>query len=323
MIAVNSEKTTLRPFAGDDYPAWAELHNAVWPEFPTSEADLREEDRMRSEGYFHERWLAERGGRVVGWATVQHSEFLFDPDRYYVSLNVHPELQGRGIGAELYARVMRTLRERGGKEAMAQACENRPRAVRFLEDRGFVAKMRDRMSILDLDAVDFSRWEDAGKRVEEQGIVIRSLAELEGDPERNRKMYELDITVSADMPSFKPITPPTFENYCRRIFESRWFIPQAVLVALDGDRYVGTTALWLSDADEALYTGLTGVLREYRNRGIATALKVRCLRWAKESGRRFVKTFNESNNRRMLGINEALGFVAQPEYIQYLKVLQD
>jgi GNAT superfamily N-acetyltransferase len=320
MIAVKNDVTTLRPFAGEDYPAWAELHKAIYPEFPTSEADLREDDRMLSEGYFRERWMAERDGRIVGWATVQHTEYAFDPDRYSVSINVHPEYEGRGIGSELYSRVLRTLEERGAREAMSQACESRPRALRFLEDRGFVAKMRDRMSILDLDTVDFARWEDAGKRVEEQGILIRSVDELKGDPERNRKLYELDITVSADMPSVKPMTPPTFENYCRRVFESRWLLPEAFLVALDGDRYVGTTALWLSDGDEALYTGLTGVLREYRNRGIATALKVRCLRWAKESGRRYVKTFNESNNRKMLGINEALGFVAQPEYIQYLKV---
>jgi GNAT superfamily N-acetyltransferase len=71
-----------------------------------------------------------------------------------------------------------------------------------------------------------------------------------------------------------------------------------------------------------LRTGLTGVRRAYRRRGLALALKVRSLAFAKEQGYRRVITENESNNRGMLHINEELGFVKNPAWIHYVKTFE-
>jgi mycothiol synthase len=80
--------------------------------------------------------------------------------------------------------------------------------------------------------------------------------------------------------------------------------------------------LWHSQASPDLYNGLTGVLRSHRRRGIALALKLRGIAYAKALGRPTIKTWNESNNRAMLAINEALGFVKQPAWIDFVKVLR-
>ena len=94
-------------------------------------------------------------------------------------------------------------------------------------------------------------------------------------------------------------------------------------VALDGERYVGMSNLWKSQADPSeLYTGLTGVSRSHRRRGIALALKLRAIDYARRNGVRRLKTWNESNNRAMLSINEALGFVKQPAWINYVKQIR-
>ena len=72
-----------------------------------------------------------------------------------------------------------------------------------------------------------------------------------------------------------------------------------------------------------LYNGLTGVRREYRRRGIARALKVKNLLWAKRNGYEVVKTWNDATNEGMLELNMALGFVKQPAWIGFKKVLRE
>ena len=68
------------------------------------------------------------------------------------------------------------------------------------------------------------------------------------------------------------------------------------------------TGFWISLAEPAkLYTGLTGVLRSHRRRGIATALKVTALEMAKARGVRTLETDNEENNPMYL-LNVELGF---------------
>jgi GNAT superfamily N-acetyltransferase len=67
--------------------------------------------------------------------------------------------------------------------------------------------------------------------------------------------------------------------------------------------------LWRSRGEpEKLYQGVTGVLREYRRRGIATALKVKTIEYARNHGYRFIVTQNASVNAEMLALNEKLGF---------------
>ena len=90
-------------------------------------------------------------------------------------------------------------------------------------------------------------------------------------------------------------------------------------VADDGERFVGTSQLGQGTSPEELRTGLTGVRREYRRRGIALALKVHALAFARSRGYQRVLTENESNNRGILAINERLGFVKNPVWVHYLK----
>ena len=57
-----------------------------------------------------------------------------------------------------------------------------------------------------------------------------------------------------------------------------------------------------------LHQDLTGVLAEYRGRGIAQALKVRTIQFARERGYREIRTSNDSTNAPMLHINDLIGF---------------
>ena len=110
-------------------------------------------------------------------------------------------------------------------------------------------------------------------------------------------------------------------TWVKRVRDNPNLIPEAYAVGVDEatGEYVGVSNLWrLQGEEDALETGLTGVRRAYRRRGVALAMKLRSLRWAKEQGYRLVKTWNATNNEGMLAINEALGFEKRPAWIDYI-----
>jgi GNAT superfamily N-acetyltransferase len=122
-----------------------------------------------------------------------------------------------------------------------------------------------------------------------------------------------------DVPRPTEFTPPPFENYVRNEFEAPNFTPDLWLIASDEDRYIGMTVLYLQDDNPTfLVTGLTGVLREYRRRGLATALKRRNISQASELGGRFIQTSNEENNP-MYQLNLKLGFQSMPADVDWEK----
>jgi len=317
---------TIRDFRGSEaeYSAAAAVCNAVFPEYPESVEEWKEEDEKRPAHLKRRRWLAEIEDQTVGYACYDQSEWMYHPRLFNFFAAVLPERQGQGIGRALYATVMAALAPLDPLRVGARCRSDYARSMGFLSDRGFVEDLRDWESRLDVPGFDPAPFAGHVERVIASGIRIVTLRELiEDDPEHRRKLYELDVTLAKDVPSPEPLTAPSAESFERYVFESRDLLPEGYFVALDGRRYVGLSALWKSDEEPGtLYTGLTGVRREYRRRGIALALKLRAIEYARSRGIRTLKTWNESNNRAMLSINEALGFVKQPAWVSFVKRLQ-
>jgi len=116
----------------------------------------------------------------------------------------------------------------------------------------------------------------------------------------------------------------SFEDYCKWVFESRYYLPEGHFVAIDKStgQYVALSTLWKTDGDY-LQTDLTGTRRAYRRKGLALAPKLKAIRFAQAYGTKEIRTGNETGNRAMLAINEALGFVKQPAWIDYVLTLQE
>jgi GNAT superfamily N-acetyltransferase len=84
---------------------------------------------------------------------------------------------------------------------------------------------------------------------------------------------------------------------------------------------VGLSAIGIYPADNHAYNAFTGVLREYRGRGLAQALKLQTILLAKREGVRYVRTNNDSKNAPMLAVNRKLGYMPEPGYYELLCVL--
>jgi GNAT superfamily N-acetyltransferase len=316
----------IRPFtySNEDYAAIVAVGNTAYPDHPGTVTEERFFDEHRDPKCKFGRWIAEVAGEVVGvGAFGQHTD-MYHPRKFWIQATVRPEHQGQGIGKAMYQHLLAalepfepvSLRVGGVREDML-------RGRRFLEDRGFREEQRGWESRLDVAAFDPSPYAEVEAKVRERGIQIATMRELAGDPERDRKLYELEMELMADVPQPEPFTAFSFEHYQERQLGDPNLLPDGFFVALHGGAYVGMSNLWRLQSLPDLQVGLTGVKRAYRRQGIAFALKLRSIAYARQRGAPILRTWNEIYNRPMLAINEQLGFVKQPAWIHYVKVLRE
>lgn len=268
--------TAIREFRPADYPGLVALRNAVDPDHPVDEAELRHGDETRDKSLHFQRWVWEEAGRILAYATLSHLEWMYHPDRYYGMVQVHPDA------------------------------------------RGYAPSNREVESTLDLTGFDPARFAGAEAKAAAAGLRLLHYAELESDPERDRKLWDFDALVGADMPMPEPYTVPPFEVFVRKYLRHPDFYAEGFLVAVTPEGlYAGVSMLQHSKVPGRLNTGFTGVRREWRGKGVATGLKVAVLSLAKAAGYREVRTGNDSTNDSMLGINRRLGFTPLPAWVDY------
>jgi len=313
----------IREKTPDDYPAMVEINNAEWPDHPITVEEWRYEDEHKDPKCKLKEWVAEIDGEVVAFFGYDQWSGMYHPRKFSIYGLVHPNFQGKGIGSILYDYTMDQLKELDPLVVRSYARENRTRAIEFLKARGFKEEMRAWESRLDVEKFDLAPYVNVEDKPRSHGIEIKTIRELEEDPERDRKLYELDMKLLEDVPSPDRRTDVPFEWYIDNVLKGPDLLPDAYFVALHAGNYVGMSNIWSSEACKDLYTGLTGVRREFRHKGIALALKIRGIRYAKEHGHPVIKTWNETRNRPILEINERLGFVKQPADITFCKVLKE
>jgi GNAT superfamily N-acetyltransferase len=308
---------TIRPFHSSDYKALAAIQNATYTEFTTTVDDIQHEDEHRAPHCLHRRWVAERDGRVVGVAAYVQLEHVYHPRKFSLDVLVDPERLQQRIGSTLWTTMIDALR---AFDPLAVDCwtrEDMTCRVRFLEKRGFTSDYSMWASELDVANFDPTPFEQH-RNVTDQGIVIRSLADLAADEQCWRKLYDLwnEVRHDVPIPAGEVRADTAFEKWLEDI-QRPTLMPDAYFLALENGEYVGTTALWQDSAEGRLKTGLTAVKRSHRRRGIALALKLHAIDYARAHGVRRIVTDNESGNRPMLSINEQLGFVKFPAWRRY------
>jgi len=313
----------IRDFQPQDYPSIVEIANHVYPEHPTTVEEERFDDaNFDRSKYFWRRLVAVDADRVVGDVTFTHVPWAFDARRFNVWVAVHPMWQRRGIGGFLYERALDELRPHAPKQFRTWAQDTKAETISFLQRRGFLELHRSWESRLDLttfDPLKFARY-----AVVPPGIEVVTLPdELARDPESLRKVYEMDCVTALDVPRVDPFTPASYEMWREQSLSGPRALLESCFLAKDGDRYVGQSNFERNETlRDVLYTGYTAVLREYRGKGIAFALKLRALEYARRRGCREIRTWNSSLNAPMLGINVKLGFVKQPAWITFGKDLE-
>jgi GNAT superfamily N-acetyltransferase len=286
----------------------------------------------------HRMFAARVDGRIVGMAINDY--IAEEPATAWMTVRVHPDFQGLGIGRALAATIEDLARGMGQTRLISYVPSGeRPgegrgerlvpptgfgsvpidnREVRFALAQGWTLEQVERASRIPLP-IDSEALASLRAEAESRAVGYRVLT-WEGalPPEWHADLAVLETRMSTDAPSaglHEPEDVYTAERIAEQ--EARVLIPgqqlftSAVLHEASG-HLVGYTRLRApDDRDRAVGQWATLVLREHRGHRLGMLLKVANLQFLQEHapGHPSVVTWNAEENRYMLGVNEAVGFV--------------
>jgi len=275
-------------------------------------------------GYEVGRFIAERAGRPIGFLAWLHGPWEKLPAR-------HCEVEVWLDRAHLDVGVLREMWKWIGDAAVAQGSglllafcgEDEPEMLESLASLGYQRERAERVWDLDLGEHGprlLREAADARHKMDGAGVRLLTMADWD-DPEKARKLYRLNAETIQDAPHSLPIVTEAFEDFERRTRapdrrDDRWWI------AVHGDEVVAMSFLKFPPVRGTVWTGFTCAAREYRGRGIARAVKLQSLAQAVELGIPTVRTDNDAENAPMLRINEALGYVRRPGWVEHHKRVQ-
>jgi mycothiol synthase len=239
--------------------------------------------------------VARAGGEPVACGFVEPSGPYAAGD-----VAVVPEHRRRGVGSSMLAELSRRARALGKDELQGEVKESDPESSAFFERRGFVKVGAERAVVLALEGVEPPPPDPP------EGVRIASRVE---EPDRLDEMYGVAVQADEDIPGSTGVQ--TFEQWRAHEIDKPNRRPELCFLALAGDEVVGYAALQVF-GDEAFH-GLTATRRDWRRRGVATALKRAEIAAAKRAGFRRLLTESEERNEPMRRLNEKLGFVPAPE----------
>ncbi|HZE39785.1 MAG TPA: GNAT family N-acetyltransferase [Stackebrandtia sp.] len=236
--------------------------------------------------------VAEVGGATVGHGSVSlHPEFD-DPTALF-RLYVDAEHRGRGVASAMSAPLLEHARAIGATKLQSRVSDARARDIAVAH--GFFRTRTERISHVAVADVP-------PPLPVPEGIRVATVAELG----TYKDLYEVDIAVTSDVPADETIQPLPYEDWLTYFANDPRMNTECTVVAFDGETPVALA--WLDGKGRQVFSGLTGVRREYRGRGLAKLAKTHSLALAAERGVVDAYTNNDATNAPMLAVNNWLGY---------------
>ena len=309
--------------SGQEYEFFASLLSRAKPGRRAATAEeLRQEDADWPDDSLLERVAAlSEDGEIVAFGTCYQAYWQQKSGTVYLHFDIHPDHFQAQILPVLFTAMeeLPTRREVDFQRLVCRAREDDNARVQFLVERGFEQAMRFPSSALHVADFDPAVCGETFERLVRSQIRSVSLTQLqELEPEWKRKLCDLRWEIIQDVPSTEPFSRPTLAEFEEMVLKDPALDQEGFFVALSADdSFIGMSNLWRNDPEgKRLDSGLTGIVRAYRRHGIATALKMRTILYARSAGAETIETSNEEDSP-MFALNLKLGFKPKPAWIDY------
>lgn len=225
----------------------------------------------------------------------------------WADATVLPASRRRGIGSSLLRAVSERGRALGKQGLQLEVRDDDPDSVAFVEKRGYREIEREHEVVLDVSSLSEPPVIDPPS-----GVTIVARAER---PDLERQMFEVDREASGDVPGLASSIEQTFDEWRSFAIARPSRDPELTFLAIAGDRLVGLA--YLDVMSGVAYHSLTGVVRDWRGRGVASALKRAQIAAAFARGYGELVTESQHENVPMRRLNEKLGYVPGPARIVF------
>lgn len=276
----------------------------------TAEALRAIEARLEATPWYRLRLIGEVGGEALATGSLVESG-QSRAGWLIADVTVAPRARGRGYGRAMAARIAAAAMARGAVMLEAFVRDNEPDARAWAERRGFRLHAHQFDARLDLARVDLTSLDGRLRALRERGLALCTAAALGDGEEVSRRLLEAYVRDLRRMAGAEDWQPPSLDDWQRFFVGHPEQRREAIFLALDRDEIVGQT--WLRETPGgAVHTVFTGVAARHEGTGVAAALKLWSLAYARARGARTALTNNLSTNTRILALNRALGYEPLP-----------
>ena len=266
---------------------------------------------------------------VVGYCFMQHPkpenpDYDANKDRIYVEPVVLARYRRQGVGTQFLPLLVNYAKSVGA--SWIQWDTKFESGFRFSEKIGATQAGRQRTNRLTVDQLDWDmiqRWVDAGC-ANNPDVEMNRIVNLPA-PSLIDPLCGLITDINLlqprdDLEGYSyTLTPEELVKEAKRLEERK--IERLMIYTREPDGTLsGMTDLFYNHAKPThARIGLTGVRREFQNRGLGKWLKAAMMLHMRESYPevKFVDTDNFNNNIPMLSINDRMGFKLFEQYVFY------
>lgn len=308
-MKTSTQKIEFRRVISDaEIQSYIDVCATMRPDQLTTVKEMRDQDATIPETANLERFISLTDGEVVAASNILQA--FWTPEKSLYMLKVS---QTSDFGQEVCQHILDSLIGRAKAHCATKVNIWTPQInstmTQVIEQNEFKFDQSNPESKLELEDLDMSQFQTAIDSLRGSNLRVITLQDLLIEDPGNgmRRYHELDNRLTADVPLPWEFTGEPFESFEKSfMLESHTF--DTIQIVLDGDFLVATSMLFRNRHNPIYFlTGLTGVDRAYRRRGIAQALKAINFNLAKEKGGKVIFCDNEENNP-MLQLNYQLGF---------------
>ena len=307
-----------------EFKELARIDNLVNHDSINHPDDDKREWEIRDKSLIRDRLLLYQDSQLIG--AMYYSQGRDKNNRTtFFTLNIDPEYNTQQTRELLYNRMLEEIASFNSNKILTGIYEhpNYDLLKQFLIDHKFKLVQTNREYSCDITKINIEKYRPLIKKLEAEGIMFYdSKEEMREWPDHYKKLEKLIWTYSKDFPI------PDGVEHTRIPFEQAMKIQVdfeensygTEIIAVLNEEYIGSTDLEVYPKAELHkgWTGGLGVLKEFRRKGIATALKIKAIERLLKKGVTEVRTDNEENNP-MYKINVALGFDLVPFSLEYMK----
>lgn len=309
----------LRPATLADADMVADLETAHLPDDPIAGVMVAYWWTHAPEEKSAQRLVAERDGRLIMLISASHGPWEEGARHFgWVHTSILPGAWRRDLYRDGIAKGESWLRSETAQVSVAQVRADLERELGALADLGYGEVRRERFWELDLVAhrADLLAGADRSRtEMRRQGVELLTLDQV-GDPETLKRIHELDLESTTDIPTTVPIYEPPFDEWLAMYFDNPGIRKDRFWIARVGEEIVGMSLIEYPPGRGVPATEFTGTSPRFRGRGIARALKYETVAQAIDVGATRLRTDNDSENAPILHINAEMGYQPIPPSIE-------